>query len=207
MNQSDLFGTPPTSAVPALPPRVTSTAALHEVFFALRPDAIDARRLAAQAALEDRRLGVGGRPVDPERLHVSLYLMATYAREEPFPQASVERWMRAASTLALAPFEVTFDGLATFGGSSNPLVLKARGPEGVAGVRAFRRELGIALANAGETVSDRSFEPHLTVSYEGMRIAEESTAPLSWVPRELVLIDSHVGKRLHEVLGHWPLRA
>ena len=207
MSQFDMFAPPPSASSGAvLPPRVKSPARRHDIFFALRPDAADAQRLAAQAARDGRRLGVGGEPVEPGRLHVSLDLMASYERGEPFPQADVERWMLAASTLGMTPFEVTFDGLATFGGKTNPLVLKARAREGVAGVRAFQRELGIALANAGETRRDKAFEPHMTVSYHGMRIAEESTTPLRWVPRELVLIDSHLGEHIHEVLGSWPLR-
>ncbi len=77
---------------------------------------------------------------------------------------------------------------------------------GVAEVRAFRRELGIALANAGEAMRERAFEPHMSVSYRGMRIAEQATAPIRWTPGELVLIDSHVGEHIHEVLACWPLR-
>ena len=206
MSQFDMFAPPPPPSGPLLPPRVKSTARRHDVFFALRPDMADAQRLAAQAAREDRRLGVGGKPIEPERLHVSLYLMASYERGEPFPQASVERWMLAASAVRRTTFEVTFDGLATFGGKTNPLVLKARDRAGVAGVRTFQHELGIALADAGETMRDKPFEPHMTVSYRGMRIAEESTTPIQWVPRELVLIDSHLGEHIHEVLGSWPLR-
>ncbi len=204
-----MFAPPP--APPGLAPgtRVKSPARLHDIFFALRPDLSDARRLAAQAVTEDRRLRVGGEPLEPERLHVSLFLMATYERADPFPQADVERWMLAASTVATTPFEVTFEALATFGGRTNPLVLKARAGagSGVAGVRDFRRELGIALANAGETLNDKPFEPHMTVSYRGMRIAEESTSPIRWTPGELVLIDSHLGEHIHEVLGSWPLRS
>ena len=199
----------PTPAPPGPPARqrLQSGALVHDVFFALRPGAADAQRLAGHAAREDARLGVGGEPMEPERLHVSLYLMVRYERGDPFPQADVERWALAASTVPKAAFEVLFDGVATFGGKTNPLVLKSRAGQGVAGVRAFQRELGIALANAGETLRDRPFEPHMSVSYRGIRIAEEATPPVSWTPGELVLIDSHVGKHVHEVLAAWPLQA
>ena len=199
---------PVPSPAPSVPrQRIQSAARLHEIFFALRPSAEDALRLAAQAAREDARLRVGGELLKPGRLHVSLYSMASYVRGEPFPQADVERWLQAASTVPPASFEVTFDSLATFGHDTNPLVFKASTGVGVAEVRAFRRELGIALANAGEAVRDRAFEPHMSVSYRGMRIAEQATAPIRWTPGELVLIDSHVGAHIHEVLACWPLRA
>lgn len=207
MSQSDMFAPVPSPAPSAPRQRIQSAARLHEIFFALRPSAEDALRLAAQAAREDARLRVGGEPLEPERLHVSLYLMASYERGDPFPQADVERWSQAASSVPVLPFEVAFDGLATFGGRTNPLVFKARAGAGVASVRAFRRELGIALANAGEAVRDRAFEPHMSVSYRGMRIVEQATAPIRWTPGELVLIDSHVGAHIHEVLACWPLRA
>ena len=207
MSQFDMFAPTPAPPGPPARQRLQSGALVHDVFFALRPVAADAQRLAAHAAREDARLGVGGEPMEPERLHVSLYLMVRYERGDPFPQADVERWALAASTVPKTAFEVLFDGVATFGGKTNPLVLKSRAGQGVAGVRAFQRELGIALANAGETLRDRPFEPHMSVSYRGIRIAEEATPPVSWTPGELVLIDSHVGKHVHEVLAAWPLQA
>ena len=207
MSQFDMFAPVPSPA-PRMPEqRIQSSALLHEIFFALRPSAEDALRLSGQAAREDARLGVGGKALAPGRLHVSLHGMASYVRGEPFPQADVERWLQAASTLAATSFEVTFDRLATFGGDTNPLVFKAGAGAGVAEVRAFRRELGIALANSGEAVRDRTAEPHMSVSYGGMRVAEVATAPIRWAPAELVLIDSHFGKGIHEVLASWPLRA
>ena len=206
MSQFDLFAPPPPSSPESTARRrLQSGASTHDLFFALRPAPADTQRLAAHATREGARLGVGGEPTDPGRLHVSLYAMVRYERGDPFPQADVERWMSAASIVSSRVFEVVFDGVATFGGRTNPLVLKSSTGEGVAGVRALHRELGIALANAGETVKDRSFEPHMTVSYGGMRIAEASIAPIAWMPDELVLIDSHVGQHVHEVLGRWPL--
>ena len=205
MSQFDLFAPPPSPPGPSASRRLESAAPVHDVFFALRPDAADAKRLVAHAAREEARLGVRGKPLEPGRLHVSLYTMVRYERCDPFPQAQVDRWMLAASTVSRIAFEVVFDGIATFGGKTNPLVLTSRAGAGVAGVRAFQRQLGIALANAGETMKDRPFEPHMTMSYGGIRIAEEPAPPVSWTPAELVLIDSHVGEHIHEVLASWPL--
>lgn len=206
MSQFDMFAPPPSPSGSIPGQRIRSVARTHDIFFALRPGGADAQRLATHAAREDARLGVGGKPLEPGRLHLSLYLMASYERGEPFPQADVERWMLAASTVRKTAFEVLFDRVATFGGKTNPLVLKSGDSVGVAGVRALQRELGMALANAGETMRDRPFEPHMSVSYRGMRIAEEATPPIRWTPGELVLIDSHVGEHIHEVLAAWPLR-
>jgi len=208
--QFDLFAPPPSPpSAPRPRTRLQSTARWHDVFFALRPEAADAQRLAAHGAREAQRLVVGSKPLEPERLHVSLYLMARYERGVELPQADVERWERAAAAVRMAPFEVVFDALATFGRDTNPLVLKARDSDGAgtAGVCRFQQALGIALANAGEDIRSKAFEPHMTLSYRGTRIAEQSIAPIAWTARELVLIDSHVGAHIHEVLGRWPLRA
>jgi len=206
--QPDLFAPPPS------PPstrrsgaRLQSAARWHDVFFALRPDAADAQRLAAHGAREAQRLHVDGKPLEPGRLHVSLYLVARYERGVELPQADVERWMRAAGAVRVEPFDVVFDALASFGGETNPLVMKTRDGVGVAGLRRFQRALGIELANAGEEIRSKAFEPHVTLSYRGMRIAEQPIAPIRWAPHELVLIDSHVGAHIHEVVERWPLRA
>ena len=36
-------------------------------------------------------------------------------------------------------------------------------------------------------------------------MAREAIEPLEWRVDEPLLIDSHVGKSVHEVLGRWPL--
>jgi 2'-5' RNA ligase len=47
----------------------------------------------------------------------------------------------------------------------------------------------------------------MTVSYGGANLGERPVEPLRWSAREFMLIDSHSGAHVHEVLARWPLRA
>ena len=49
------------------------------------------------------------------------------------------------------------------------------------------------------------FSPHLTLGYRIGEPFSERVAPVSWTADEIVLIDSHVGRTRHEVLGRWRL--
>lgn len=204
-DQFGLFALPPAPPRALARPRVVSDARRHDLFLATRATAADAARIRAQAAGEDRRLDVGGKLMDAGRLHVSLFELGSYTTV--FPQQDVERWMQAADLVRVAPFEVCFDRLATFGGLSHPLVLRSSRQDGVAGLLRLRDALGKALADMGKVVKDKPVEPHMTVSWEGVKIDEAPTPELRWTPVEFVLIDSHVGKHIHEVLASWPLRA
>jgi 2'-5' RNA ligase len=177
----------------------------HSLFFAGIPDETTAASLHAQAALIDRRLGVGGHTLEAGRLHVSMYAVGAYI--DVRPDADIARWCRAAASVRCAPFEVVFDRVASFGGEGNPLVFKGSDETGVAGLVALHLALGIALANVGERIKLQRITPHMTQSYRGKRIAETAIEPVRWRPHELVLIDSHVGVHRHEVIGRWLLQA
>jgi 2'-5' RNA ligase len=204
-DQFGLFAPPPAPSRLHGHPRVKSRATWHELFFAFKPDPHDAARIANQAFGEDRRLEVGGKMMQADRLHVSLFDLGGYATRSP--EDDVELWMQSADAVRVAPFEVVFDRLATFGGATNPLVLKSADAPGIEGVLRLHEALGEALANTGKVVKDRAFAPHMTVSYEGLRIAETPTPAVRFTAGEFVLIDSHVGQHVHEVLWRWPLRA
>ncbi len=196
---------PPPAPAPRLAPRTPSSAPLHTLFFALQPALPDGERIAACAASDDAALGIGGQALVVARLHVSLHAVGHYG--DVFPTQDVERWMRAAATVRAVPFEVVFDRAATFGGKGHPRVLRAGSEEGAESVRQFHQALGIALADAGEHITARRIEPHMTVSYRGVAAAEAPIEPIRWTARDFVLIDSHYGAGLHEVIGRWPLRA
>ena len=64
----------------------------------------------------------------------------------------------------------------------------------------------MALADTGERIKRQHVTPHMTLSYRGKRLAETAIDAVRWQANELVLIDSHVGDHVHEVIGRWPLR-
>ena len=208
--QLSMFDEAPPSVPPSPPargpaPRGGLPGVPHTIFFAVAAGAAEAAGLHGQGRLIDERLAVGGHALEAERLHVSLYAVGSYF--DVRPDADIARWCRAAGAVQCAPFEVVFDRVATFGGQGNPLVFKAASDEGVAGILALHQSLGIALANAGESIKRQRITPHMTLSYRGRRVDETAIEPVRWSPHELVLIDSHVGAHRHDVLGRWPLRA
>ena len=47
----------------------------------------------------------------------------------------------------------------------------------------------------------------MTVAYRNGSSSTQPIDPVGWTVDELVLIDSHVGRSRHVVLGRWKLRA
>ena len=209
-DQLSMFDTlppgPPASPLPApaSPSSDGGPDAPHAVFFAVAADAATAASLHERAGMIDRQLGVGGRLLEPGRLHVSLHAVGAYIGMRP--DADIARWCRAGSAARSAPFEVVFDQVATFGGDGNPLVFKSSNESDRAGFLALHLMLGMMLADVGERIRPRSFTPHMTLSYRGKRVPETAIEPVRWRPHELVLIDSHVGAHRHDLLARWPLR-
>jgi len=192
---------PPTAAAP-----VPDGAPLfpHTLFFAAVTDIEGTAALHEHGARIHGDLGIGGKLLEPGRLHVSLHAVGGYL--DVRPDADIARWCRAGAAVSCAPFEVVFDQVATFGGEGNPLVFKSSNEAGRAGFRGLHLSLGMMLADVGEQIKARSFTPHMTLSYRGKRVAETAIEPVRWRPSELVLIDSRVGAHRHDVIGRWPLQ-
>ena len=132
---------------------------------------------------------------------MTLHLVGGYV-DEP-AEVEVFRWCRAAAAVRRAPFEVVFDRIASFGGEGHPLVFTSSADVALS---ALHEALGMALADTGERIKRQRITPHMTLSYRGKRIAETAIDPVCWIAHELVLIDSHVGAHVHEVIGRWPLQ-
>lgn len=108
-----------------------------------------------------------------------------------------------AGIVSMAPLEVEFDRVASFGGGA--LVL-AGGP-GLAGVVRLQEALGLALPGTGVRARpSKPFTPPLTMAYAD-RAHASSIEPISWTVSEFVLIAGLVGRSTHIVLGRWPLKA
>lgn len=176
----------------------------HRLFFALRPTpgAVQAIVAARQQACE--RHGLKGRPVAAERLHVTLHWLADH---DEFPRALCDAACAAGAKLAAEPFDVRFDQVGSIGGARDPGPLVLSGGENLAALRRFQRALGDEMKAAGIGHYARShFKPHVSLLYPGVYVAREAIEPLEWRVDELLLIDSHVGAGVHELLGRWPLR-
>jgi RNA 2',3'-cyclic 3'-phosphodiesterase len=174
------------------------------IFFAALPDpgakAEMARRVSRICG--DRMTANG---FDTARLHVSLCFLATGADMSP----QIEQRARdAASTVRMRPFTAAFNCITRFskGDGKRPLVLL--GDDGVAGLTALQRSLGLAMRNAGLGHREQpGYTPHVTLLYGTFPIDVQTIEPVRWTVRDFVLVQSHRGEGRHSHLGRWPLRA
>ena len=176
----------------------------HNVFFGLGVPVLQTERIMQlmQAVVRYRRLMARPRPA--ELLHVSLVGVGDFAG--PLPISVIEAAKAGAGTLRIAPFDVTFSSVASYGG--NAIALQACTGDGA--LVTFREALRLALWKAGVRLPEKGghngFNPHVTMAY-GERVPELSVDPISWTVDEVVLIDSLVGQSKHVALGRWSLSA
>lgn len=170
------------------------------LFFAILPDAdaaVHAKLLAQQITVAH---GLSGKPLETERLHVTLHHLGDYVG---LPHDIVAASPRAVSALRFPPFEVVLDRAMTFGRSGRrPVVLGGRS-SGVAGLVAFQQALMAAIGGR----ASGNFVPHLTLLYDEQAVPEHEVAPIAWIAREFVLVHSPINqpKRGYETLARWPL--
>ncbi len=175
------------------------------LFFALLPDQGAAMKIERLAATLKRVHRLSGRPITADRFHVSLYTLGRYAHKPP---EIIDAAGKAAAAISAKPFAVTFDRAESFRGREkrHPLVLSCG--DSVAPLRAFHKDLGVALKKAGlGRFVSAGFTPHITLLYGDSIIeGEHPVVPVSWNVREFTLVWSHYGKLRYEFPGDWPLR-
>ena len=184
----------------------TSTAPTDRIFFAVFPDASARPRIGALAQEQKHAHGLKGKPIALDRSHVTLFHLGDHLelRADIVAAAQV-----AAESLAAAPFDVSFDRVASFRGKARnlPFVLRAdEGAEGIAALMAFQQTLGEALKKNGlaQWVGTQ-FTPHVTLMYDDQPVAEQLVEPIGWTVDELVLVHSLIGQGKHVPLARWPL--
>nr|AAQ21359.1 Csw019 [uncultured bacterium] len=174
------------------------------LFFALLPDqaAIDRVAVMTRQLRDDQ--GLTARPIPAERLHVTLHHLGDYVG---LPSHIVAAASDAAAGLAMPPFTLAFDRVATFSGKPGRLPLVLRGGEGVGAVTAFQAALDLALRKAGLAKATRAaYTPHLTLLYAERRVDDLPVEPITWPAQEFVLVRSLMGRAQYTVIGRWPLR-
>jgi 2'-5' RNA ligase len=172
------------------------------LFFAIFPDPATAAGVARQAEALRAAHQLSGRPLAPERFHITLHHLGDHAgvRRDIVAMAS-----EAAQAITTPPFEVVFDRAASFhNGGNNPFVLQ--GGEGLDALKAFQRDLGLAMARAGlGKLVDKSFTPHVTMLYDRRLVAEQAIEPVRWTVGGFTLIHSLLGRTEHIPLARWTL--
>ena len=165
---------------------------------------------ATQAAGFARRLrseqGLNGRPIAPERLHVSVHHLGDYAEPPPGIVATACEAGAAAAVL-VPPFELAFDRVVSFENKSGRRPLVLQGTDGVAGLMTFREVLGAAMQKAGLWRWVKAhFQSHVTLLYDERRVAAQTVEAVGWTVREFVLVHSLYGRARYAQLERWPLR-
>ena len=171
------------------------------VFFAVQPDTAaggEFRRLAWEFC--DRN-ELRAAPIDRRCLHATLLGVGVYQSMSPEHLLAVRQ---VAATVVLPRFSAGFDWVERFVGPRPP-ALAATGDDGVFGLRRLQAALVAALRNAGFTVPQRRYRPHVTLLYAEHSIPEQRIEAIRWPVREFVLIRSHFGRGRHTVLDRWPL--
>lgn len=195
------FGDVPPEPAPAAKSKMPRGRRMpYNLFFSIFPDTDTARMIAEQSARLGHEHGLKGKPLLAHRLHVTLHDLGGHVQ---LPQGLVDVARQAGDAVSARVFDVVFDRAMSFPSSGTYVLC---GGEGTARLAAFRQSLGLAMGNVGLPVR-RSFTPHMTVLYDREPVAEHAIEPIHWTVKEFVLINSHVGQGVHEVLGRWPLRA
>lgn len=173
------------------------------VFLAVMPDQPAAMQAWEAGQELGHRHGLSHAMRPRETLHVTLNPIGSYLTLSETDIFTVSEVM---SSLRGAPFEVSFDRVASFANGERRLMVLCN---------AIRSEelmdLHVQLAKemwaAGMTFTyNPRFMPHMTLSYGETEIPETVLAePVRWMVREVVLVHSLVGESRYEYLGRWPL--
>jgi RNA 2',3'-cyclic 3'-phosphodiesterase len=173
----------------------------HRIFVAVLPDASTAARIHALALELKARHGFTANLILPEHLHVTLFHLGDWAA---LPEEIVGIAGVAASPVRAPAFHVTFARAESLRNSTGiyPFVLT--------GDRSAWHELHealrVALMNAGLGGATKGeFLPHITLTYDKVRVKPHSIEPITWQVKDFVLIHSELGRTTHNHLGRWPL--
>lgn len=181
-------------------PRLTDN-----LFFAIVPDEDAAVRIARLAEHLRSKHDLDGRPLAMDRLHVSLYHLGTY---EGLPTRLVAAASEAAATVAMPPFDISFDQAVSFSGRppNRPFVLRTS--ESNTALTTFWQALAKTMDKAALGRWARStFTPHLTLLYGDRAIAEQPIEAVGWTVYEFVLVHSVLGQSRYNRLGRWRLQS
>lgn len=178
-------------------------AAVHRLFFAVIPDAGAAAAVERVAESLRAAKTVGGRWIAPARYHVTAFFLGDHGEPAPLVAAAAA----AAARVALAPFTLELDRVATFRGRHQvPCVLRCA-PDSDRVLTDLWQQLGRTLpAPVADLERERRFVPHLTIAYADRMLAQPiAIDPIRFQADEFVLVDSPVGKDRHEVVARWRL--
>lgn len=182
---------------------------IDRLFFALRPTAEAATQISQMTREMQLRLGLQGKPLAPDRLHITLHLLGDFPQLPDYLVARASACAAAFATLpACRAFDLAIDRAVTFQRRTGPSPTAALVNHGGIDLVAFWAALGDTLWRAGLVARRRTpaeFLPHVTMMYGDAMPGTQRFAPIAWQASELVLIHSLVGRTKHLTLGRWAM--
>jgi 2'-5' RNA ligase len=164
------------------------------MFFAIWPE--------GTAAMDLARVGealsglVGGKPMPPEKIHMTLAFLGSLDEEEAASASS------AAGRLEGLPIRMAIDSVGSF---RRAKVGWAAPSEPHAGLAALQSSLAIELRARGFALDERAFSPHATLVRKiGKPVPRAPMAAIAWRSNELTLVES-TGDGRYEVRESWEL--
>jgi len=173
----------------------------ERIFLAALPDVETAARIHARAEAFKVEHGFTGNLILPEHLHVTLFHLGDWAA---LPEEIVNIASGAASQVRVPAFDVTFKRAESFRNSTGvfPFVLTGDKQQW----SGLHDALRIALTDAGLGGATRGdFQPHVTLTYDPVRVKPHTVEPVTWTVKDFVLVHSVLGKTTHSHLGRWLL--
>ncbi|MCE4553541.1 2'-5' RNA ligase family protein [Roseateles cellulosilyticus] len=177
----------------------------HKLFFALRPDAATADRIAQAVTAAHEARGLAPRLRPARIFHITLHYFG-YFQAEPDAQL-IAAASSAAAEVVRPAFDLQFDRFASWGrpgATRHPFVLT--GGQGLEAVRDLRDALVERLAAHGVARPAHDYEPHLTLRYDKRPATAWPVELPGWIASEFVLVQSPQGLTRHDVLRRWPLQ-
>lgn len=179
----------------------------HNLFFAILPDEPAAWRLERLAGHLHSRYALSGRPLGPERYHVSLQHLGLFSGL-PHDLVAIASDAAASAAAHTDPFEIVFTTAATFSGGSGQRAVVVYSPSSSPALENLRLALRTALLRHGLGVAaGRKLTLHITLFYDRRGVTPHEIEPVLWVARQLVLIHSVVGQGRHIHLARFAFSA
>lgn len=173
---------------------VVPTVQLYRYFLGFRSD-LHARHSLSAAG---KKAGQAGKGVPEELLHLTLCVVGETRERDPFLPKRVEAAL-AGQTLASIPIP-----LGRVKGGALGAAARTIGPQDA--IQDFYSRLVRLLASRDINPLHRAsgLHPHVTLRHDRCDFTP-FMIEAEWIPDELLLIESEVGLRRHNVLQRWPL--
>lgn len=173
--------------------------AVDKLFFAAFPDPPIAAEVARLTPTLLAAEHLRGTPIAAYRLHVSLF---GFRVPQDLPHDLVAAARRAAGTVPMPPFAVTFNAVGSFSRGQAPRPLVLYGDEGVVGFAMLQERLLAAMGMK----ANPNYTPHMTIAYGDALPTRRFVEAVTWTVRSFALVHSLVGKSRHVLLDKFPLR-